>query len=164
MLERYYNENYPFSQEQTISVEEELKWDIEGFRFIGYADRISIVPEQNKLIIHDYKTSSTLPEIEDLKTDKQLAMYQMALEQNSRNAGMKIELVYHFLQFGKKICIHKTAEEQNELKNALIQTIQKIEIAEWEQNFNAHVSDKCQWCDYISLCHAYNKKENKPTI
>lgn len=157
MLELYFENNYPFTQEMNLCVEERLLWEIDGFKFIGFVDRISAIPEKNKLIINDYKTSSTMPEEEDLKKERQLVLYKMAIEE--KYPEKEIELVYHFLRFGKKIKIDVTEEEQENIKKEVLNTVSEIQIDTWEKNFKSRVGERCEWCDYVSVCNAYKKKK-----
>ncbi len=163
MIALYHKNNYPFDQEICMGAEMELKWHIGDFKFWGYIDRVSLNLKENKITIHDYKTSSKLPEKEKILNKQQLVLYKIALEE--QYPEMEIEMVYHYLQFGEEIRFTKTDEEQEKIKKEVIKTIRRIEIDYWENNFKARVDNKCKWCDYSTICYAYNKENgNKVTV
>ncbi|MBI2903109.1 MAG: PD-(D/E)XK nuclease family protein, partial [Candidatus Methylomirabilis oxyfera] len=102
--------------------------------------------------IHDYKTSGRLPPQSEIDTDRQLALYQLGV------AGMwpdaeEIELVWHYLAFGKELRSRRTPEALERLKTATIALIDRIEA---DSEFKPIESLLCQWCAYRSICPIWN--------
>src|SRR3989344_5583458 len=77
-----------------------------------YIDKIE--PEIKEIEIHDYKTSGTLPNEEQIKNDRQLALYSIAVKEIFEVE--EVSLNWHYLNFNKKISIKKTEEEIEKLK------------------------------------------------
>jgi putative RecB family exonuclease len=82
-LENYYRTYYPFENGETVALEERLRLtlDTEGrYKMLGIVDRI-VRRGDGAFEIHDYKTSANLPQQRILDRDRQLALYQIGLEQ-----------------------------------------------------------------------------------
>ena len=78
----YYRRYEPFDQGATLGLEERVQvgLDPQGrYQIQGYIDRL-VRAGQGVYEIHDYKTSASLPSDADLRRDRQLALYQMAVE------------------------------------------------------------------------------------
>ena len=70
--------------------------DGEGrYQVQGYIDRLARAAD-GVLEIHDYKTSNTLPRPEDLKRDRQLTLYQMAVQKRFPE-DREVRLIWHYL-------------------------------------------------------------------
>ncbi|MDR0767077.1 MAG: PD-(D/E)XK nuclease family protein [Methanosarcinales archaeon] len=163
ILADYYKKHQPFDKEKTLSMEERIDVNIEGFKIMGFVDRLAVSNVTGNLEIHDYKTSGRLPQIGDLQNDRQLSLYQIGArkkypEYNENNA----EIVYHYLRFNEEFRFHKTEEELSAVKNEIVDLIQTIEFSSWENNFKPHVSKLCQWCEFSTLCPAFQNSVNHP--
>ena len=94
----YYFQYCPFNHERTIAIEKRIFGDLDkssGYKLCGYIDRITKT-DDGCYQIHDYKTSSRLPSPEDIRKDKQLALYAICLKE--RYPYIKnIRLIWHFL-------------------------------------------------------------------
>ncbi|MGQ9758697.1 MAG: RecB family exonuclease [Actinomycetota bacterium] len=77
----YYRRYAPFDQGRTVWIEQRIKVDLDEagrYSIIAFVDRL--VDLGNGVYeVHDYKTSSSLPEQDKLDTDRQLALYQLAV-------------------------------------------------------------------------------------
>jgi len=160
ILTEYYQTHQPFSREETLSVEERIDVNIEGFKIMGFMDRLALNKENGNLEIHDYKTSGTLPDAEYLKKDRQLSLYQMGARQKyPQYEDRDVEVIYNYLQFNKEFRFTKTKEEIEAVKKDIVRLIQTIELAFWENNFRPCTGKLCRWCEFSSLCPAFQKTD-----
>lgn len=147
-IKEYYKRYFPFSGGRTLAAELRLPFNLKGgHSFVGYVDRVDLTAD-NTYEIHDYKTSGSLPHEERLAADRQLALYQIGLRQNYRDAE-KFSLFWHYLVFDKEFRIEKTAEELEEVEAKTVELIRSIET---ETEFKPRESSLCNWCDYPALC------------
>jgi len=122
----YYERFKPFNQSKTLACERRININLDGNVLIGLIDRLA---EENGVYeIHDYKTSSYLPEDEHFEMDRQLALYQIGLQQAFKDAK-NVELVWHYLAFDKEVRSKRTEEDLRELKQNLLSVIREIELA-----------------------------------
>lgn len=149
-LENYYRSHYPFTNGETVALEERLRLqlDTEGrYRMLGIVDRIVRRPD-GAFEIHDFKTSASLPSQRKINEDRQLALYQIGLEQTYPDAT-EVELVWHYLIFNKTLRSRRTVESLAELRQSTIRLIDKVEA---ETEFRPRPGPLCRWCDYGSIC------------
>ena len=98
--------------------------------------------------IHDYKTSKNLPDQRTLDSDRQLAIYQLAVQHSFPNIR-DIELVWHYLAFDKELRSRRSDKELENLKAWLNSMINVIENCE---RYGANKSPLCGWCVYSHIC------------
>jgi putative RecB family exonuclease len=149
-LENYYRSHYPFDQGETVAIEHrvQLRLDEDGrYRARGIIDRL-VRHGQGRYEIHDYKTGGWLPPQERLDRDRQLALYQVGIEQGYDDAE-EVELVWHYLQFDRTLRSRRTPEQLRELRGETIELIERIEGA---TEYPARPSGLCRWCEYRGLC------------
>jgi len=149
-LKDYYDKYSPFDQDYTLGLEIEVEIDIfnnSQYKLKGYVDRLAM--KDDVLIIHDYKTSNTLPTEDEIKNDKQLSLYALALK-DKYNGTKRVELVWHYLAFNKEIRVVKS-ESNEALKHFIKSQIDKIEVLQAEE-FVPKESILCDWCEFASLC------------
>jgi putative RecB family exonuclease len=159
-LENYVRRNEPLEAGGTIGLEEkvELTLDASGrYRLMGYIDRLAR-PGPGTYEVHDYKTGSR-PRDGDLRRDRQLTMYQMAVKQQHADART-VRLVWHYLQ-GRSpgsgatyepIVMVRTEREVEEHRTAAMRVIDRIESA---TTYEAKVGPLCRWCEYNDICGPY---------
>ncbi|MDD5502811.1 MAG: PD-(D/E)XK nuclease family protein [Candidatus Thermoplasmatota archaeon] len=148
----YYKRYYPFN-ERTLGLERLITIDLDSsgkYVMRGYIDRLA-EREDGRYEIHDYKTSAFLPETDHFDADRQLALYQIGVEKNFRDAK-SVELVWHYLRHDKEIRSKRTKEQIDELKKETISLIDNIEKATALDNFPAKESALCNWCEYQEFC------------
>ena len=149
-LRDYYEQHHPFTDGKTIGIEERIQVDLDGssrYKLQGYMDRL--VDKGDGLYeIHDYKTSSRLLTQADADKDRQLALYQMAVQKMWPDVE-EIRLVWHYLRFGKMLVSTRTAEQLEELRQETVEAIQTIEAA---TEFEPVKSVLCDWCEYKPIC------------
>lgn len=141
----YYSKNYPF-EDGTVELEKEVKIDLGDSTIIGYIDRLSL--GEDEIQIHDYKTANSLPSREKIETDRQLALYSIAIKEKY-GEDKKVKLVWHYLAHNVEITSSRTNEQLEELKKEILDLICKIESA---KEFPKCESVLCKWCEYKDIC------------
>jgi len=146
----YYKRYYPFDQGKTLGLEEYMTFPLEeekDYWIRGYIDRVTLV-DSSILEIHDYKTSNRLPTQEDVNSDRQLAFYQMGVAEKWQGI-QEIRLVWHYLTFDTEIRSSRTSEDLQQLRQATLELIQRIET---DRQFFPKEGPLCNWCDYQGFC------------
>lgn len=149
-IKEYYNRYSPFNDGKTLGLEQMISIDIGGYRLRGFIDRLSSSMD-GVYEIHDYKTSQYLPLQLHFDSDRQLALYQIGVQDMFADAA-EVALVWHYLVHDKEIRSRRTEHDLLELRSEIIALIQTIEHAEKEYNFPVIESPLCDWCEYQSLC------------
>lgn len=155
----YHNTYQPFDQDTTLAIEKRITIDLDkDHKLQGYIDRLS---EKDGIYeIHDYKTSSSLPMQEYVDTDRQLALYSIAVKEGFKDAK-EIRLIWHYLSFNKEVTSKRTDKQLEDLKKETIKIIDKIEAT---KDFNPNVSKLCDYCEFRDICPKWGhlaKLENK---
>ena len=153
-LVKFYRGHDPFDDGQTLGLEEkvELALDEAGrYQLQGYIDRL-VRREQGVDEIHDYKTSAgRLPSDADLRADRQLTLYQMAVERRFPDAR-EIRLIWHYLVYDRTKTSARTPQEIEKHRR---QTIGLIDTIEATKAFPPHESILCRWCEYRDICPVF---------
>jgi len=146
-----YHQRYePFDQAATLGLEERVEMSLDAanrYRLQGYIDRIARAGD-GIYEIHDYKTSSSLPSNADLAKDRQLSLYQMAVEKRFKDAR-EVRLIWHYLAFDQELTSSRTSEQIEKQKTDAMRAIDAIEAA---REYPPHESPLCRWCDYRDIC------------
>ncbi|VVB62096.1 PD-(D/E)XK nuclease superfamily protein [uncultured archaeon] len=111
-LADYYKRYHPFDQGRTVALEERILINLDEpgeYKLQGYIDRLTEMKD-GYYEIHDYKTNSRLPLPEYLRTDRQLALYMIGV-QNQYPDVKDVRLIWHFLKFDKEINSTRTKKE-----------------------------------------------------
>ncbi len=159
-LTDYYKRFYPFDQDYTIGLEQEVNLQLtDDYSIIGYIDRLAI--KDGVYYIHDYKTSGSLPTNEEITKNKQLALYAIAIKEKYTDVK-EVKLVWHFLAFDTDIILTKTEEDYEKLKTNILERIIHIENL-LKEDFKPKESILCEWCAYASYCpikkHLFKTKQ-----
>ncbi len=146
-----YHERYaPFDQGRTLGLEERVTLALDGerrYRMQGYVDRLDRVAP-GVYEIHDYKTSSSLPSDRDLRGDRQLSLYQMAVEERFPDAR-EVRLIWHYLVFNEELRSSRTPADLQGHRTAAMKLIDRIEAA---TDYPPRESALCRWCEYRDIC------------
>jgi putative RecB family exonuclease len=113
----------------------------------GIIDRVDKLPIGSFEVI-DYKTSKKLPSQIDVDKDKQLCIYNLAI--NSLWPDAKdIRLTLYFLKHDTQITTKRRPDEVESIKEEIIDTAERIEK---ETDFLPRDNALCDWCDYQKMC------------
>jgi putative RecB family exonuclease len=145
----YYLRYEPFDQGRTVATELLVTIEIEGYKLRGFIDRLAAFPD-GLYEIHDYKTSQRLPPQRILDTDRQLALYQVGIQQRWKDVN-RVDLVWHYLAFDRELRSERTGEQLEELKQSVLSLIGRIERAEELDDFPTKRS-YCNWCEFRDIC------------
>lgn len=141
----YYSKYHPFN-DGTLALEKKIEMPLGDHVIVGYIDRLSL--KENEIKIHDYKTANSLPPKEKVESDRQLALYSIAI-QEKYGKDKKIKLVWHYLAHNMEITSTRTDEQLEMLKKEILELIKKIEEA---TEFPKCESILCNWCEYKNIC------------
>ena len=149
-LVNYYMKHKPFN-DNTLETEKKIIIDLNGdgqYKIQGFIDRLVYNSESGEYEVHDYKTANNLPTQEKVDSDRQLALYSIAVKELF--GGEKdVLLVWHYLAHNMKICSRRTQEELEQLRKDTLELIKQIESA---TDFYPNESVLCGWCEYKSMC------------
>ncbi len=149
-IKNYYESHHPFDDSLTIGLEKELRFLLDKtgeYEFIGYIDRLAQTAE-GVYEVHDYKTSSKLPNQQDVDYDQQLGLYQLALTELLPDAR-HFSLVWHYLAFDRELRSTRSPAQLAKLKEETLEQICRIEASD---EFSPVESPLCYWCHYPDLC------------
>jgi putative RecB family exonuclease len=149
-LVAYHRRYDPFDQGVTVALEHEVRFKVRGEReheMIGYIDRLTSRGE-GWYEVHDYKTGRKLPSPQQLKDDRQLALYEMGVRQAFPEAR-EVKLVWHYLAHDREMTSSRTREELGTLEKSVSALIERIETA---GSFPCRRGPLCSWCEYAELC------------
>ena len=152
-IEDYYVQYKPFDQTRTIGLESRilvrLSDESDDYRVQGYIDRLSM--DGTAYEIHDYKTGNHLKTQEEADSDRQLALYQIGIEQ-AWDDVKQVGLIWHYLNFNKEVRSKRTKHQLDSLKKSTIALIDKVEDAKEKGRFPASRGNLCDYCEYRELC------------
>ena len=149
-IEDYYRRHHPFNEGRVLGLERYIRFplDKEGrYNCKGIIDRLMLAPD-GAFEIHDYKTSSSLPEQAEADRDRQLGLYQIGVQRLWPDAK-EVRLVWHYVAFNIEMRSQRTPEALDALRGEIAGLIDRIEA---EREFTPHESKLCDWCPYWDLC------------
>ncbi|MFQ5901294.1 MAG: RecB family exonuclease [Thermodesulfobacteriota bacterium] len=162
-IKDYYKKYYPFDDHgRTIGLElkVEIPLDTKDYTMVGFMDRL-VYAGNGIYEIHDYKTSATLPDETGLEQDRQLPLYQIAVEAMWKDVE-EVRLIWHFLAFDKEVTSTRSIFDLNLLKEDVKSIIGRIKNT---TSFAPVESPLCKWCEYRTICPIWthlNKLEAIP--
>jgi len=151
----YYMKHKPFN-DNTLEVEKRIMINLDEkgeYKLQGFIDRLVHNLEKDEFEIHDYKTGNSLPTQEKIESDKQLALYSIAIKELF-GKDKEVLLIWHYLAHNQKIVSKRTNEQLQQLKKEIIELIKEIELT---TEFPPKKSILCNWCEYKSMCSEVNK-------
>ena len=156
-LTNYYTKHYPF-KDGTIECEKRITIELNNeIKLQGYIDRLVFNQKTGTYEIHDYKTANTLPSQEKIDSDRQLALYSIAIKE-IYGQDKEIVLIWHYLAHNQKIISKRTNEQLENLKQEILELIKTIEET---KIFPYNKSVLCEWCEYKGYCPAWGNKPPK---
>lgn len=160
-LTNYYRRHSPFAESETLSTEEHFQFPLDEkglYAMQGYIDRVGR-RKDGTYEIHDYKTSRTLPTQETVNSDRQLSLYQIAL-QKARPEAHSVELFWHYLGHDRTL---RSTRQPKELTQLCETTVKLIEHIERRKRFEPHKSPLCDWCEYKPECPVWSRSDHTHT-
>lgn len=151
----YYTKHHPFDHAKTLVLESQklVPLDVGNQYFIHVRiDRLALAPD-GTFEIHDYKTSSKLPTQEQADTDRQLAVYAYGIRKLYPEA-QKIRLIWHYLAHNTDLVSYRTDAQIESMKEQVLAAVREIEST---TEFVPKTSALCNWCEFKSICPAWNE-------
>lgn len=135
---------------EVLHTEEAFEVKIGGATVVGRIDRIDR-SEGNQIIITDYKTGKPQSQ-QDADESLQLSIYSLAAQEKW---GYRTEhLIFYNLEENSGVITHRSNAELEEAKCRVEEVASKIA----EQKFDPKPGFYCQFCSYLSLCPATEKR------
>ncbi len=154
-IARFYRNNQPFS-ENVVGIELVMDFMLDNdpdYRMKGIIDRLDH-DGSGQFQIHDYKTGKRAMGQRKADSDGQLALYQIALQQQKENVN-NVELVWHFVRYGIEVRSKRTKEQLRQLADMFKKRIDEIRLKEQQGGeFPAKPMILCNWCYYWQECPA----------
>ncbi|MFC1629759.1 ATP-dependent helicase [Patescibacteria group bacterium] len=126
-----------------LALETPFNLKIGGHALYGVIDRIDEI--KGGVAIVDYKTGGSKEKLGS-EDKEQLLIYQIAAEEILKLKPK--ELIYHYLNEGKKVSFLGSGKEIGELKTKIIQQIEQIK----KSDFKATPGWQCGYCDFKDIC------------
>ncbi len=161
-LRDYYRRYQPFDDGITLGLEERVQLcldSVKNYWLTGFIDRLTQKPD-GTFEIHDYKTAGSLPAQEKIDQDRQLALYQMAIQEKFPDA-QKVKLVWHYVAFDREMTSQRTSQQQQELRRKTVELIDEIQTA---TDFQPRPSQLCYWCEYADICPLMKHPQKVDTL
>lgn len=134
------------SNTKILDIERWFETAIGDVRIRGRIDRID--KDGTDFTVIDYKTSKTVPSLNELKKDMQLNVYSLAVE-DMYGSGIKVKVGDWFLRSNKKIFFTPEKSAIEALQTELKEMCDSINLAKFEPMKG---SRECNFCDYKCLC------------
>ncbi len=133
-----------------LSVEKEFELQVGEFKVRGFIDRIDCVDNET-IEIQDYKTNRQLYSRDELDSNLQLSIYQIAGQQLWPWAK-KVKLTFNMVRHG---ILQRTERTPDQLDAALEYVKTLGRMTEQATEFPARLNSNCIYCDHRSQCPAY---------
>lgn len=148
----YYARHHPFGGGVPVWLERKVNVPLvdrsgKSVAFTGVIDRLDSLGE-GRYEIHDYKTSSALPTWQEMEKDRQLSLYQLAVEAAFRDAR-EVELVWHYLVFDRELRLRRERADLDRVAAEAMEVVARIEDA---GDFPPRESALCEWCEVQEHC------------
>jgi putative RecB family exonuclease len=149
-VETYVRGLEPFEAGTEVEVEKRVEVTLDPAgrrRLVGFIDRVERTPA-GEVVVHDYKTSATLPRPEELDRDRQLTLYEIALRR-LRPGLSRVRQIWHYLAFGRSFDRVREPDQLERVRRESLAVIERIDV---ERAYEARPSPLCHWCDYNDVC------------
>ncbi|HMA83666.1 MAG TPA: PD-(D/E)XK nuclease family protein [Candidatus Thermoplasmatota archaeon] len=151
-INEYYQRYKPFNHERTLGLEKRIIVPLNDsyhYRLCGYIDRVAKT-DDGWYHIHEYKTSSYLPNREELKYNWQALLYAFLLKRRYSYIR-KIKIVWHYLKFNKEFWMMHSDEEINAVNEEITLVIDTINRT---SQYLPHRSRLCGWYEFEKVCNS----------
>ncbi|HLP79187.1 MAG TPA: PD-(D/E)XK nuclease family protein [Acidobacteriota bacterium] len=143
---------FPFDQFEIVGLETSDRHIlIDGNEYSVRIDKLA-KDAQGIYYVCDYKTNNKLKTEDDLKADRQLAMYALWVKQKYADCK-DVKLVWYFLAHKKKFEITHDAQSLSKIEQETVDIIRRIAAT---TDYAPAVTPLCGWCPYKNICPAHN--------
>lgn len=158
----YHSKHRDLMMGETVVAEERMytKLGPDAVPFVVVPDRISRVVElgiPGEYVVHDYKTKAKPPSGFDLRTDRQLPLYETALREKWPDAR-RVRLAWHYLALEQSYEVTRERADREAVIKSLLEDVAAVEAA---KEFPPKPSPLCHWCMHWERCPAqrFRKRE-----
>ena len=103
-------------------------------------------------------TGKRVPSQPQIDQDRQLALYQIGLEQTYKDV-VEVDLIWHYVARKRTLSSRRTPESLVDLRRETMELIDRIEV---EQDWKPTPGPLCRWCEYNDICPASPVREERP--
>jgi RecB family exonuclease len=128
-----------------------------GVPLIGAIDKAEEIDESTLLIV-DYKTSKTVPDMDHLRNDIQLSIYDLVARELWPEYN-RVILSLDLLRT-EMVYTYRTDEEREEFKKYLKELYDQM-LAMKKADAKPQMHIFCPWCDYRDFCPSYQEASKK---
>jgi putative RecB family exonuclease len=146
MLRNYHSAHFPLP-EDVLAVEQRFRLSVDGHVLKGIMDRVSR-DKGGKIIITDYRTSSTLPTQPDVNRSKQAIIYHHSAQE--LYPGHPVVVRLHFLKFDFIFETVPAEDAWMEVRAEMLRAVYGIRSG----HFPPKPGSICEYCDYTMICPA----------
>lgn len=150
---RWYAANYEPAG-PTVFAEKRIEFDIEDVPFVTVPDRVTRSGD-GRYVIHDYKTSASPPSGSHMRDDRQLPIYQHAV-QRSIDDAKEVSLIWHYVCIGQRYRGSRSSDQIEAVLGSIVSDVRRIEAA---SDFPPRSTPLCRWCFYWDRCPAMGFKQ-----
>ncbi len=143
---REYHSEHAGNFRMPIATEHGFMLEVRGIKVRGFIDRVDKLGPESVAIL-DYKTSKNAFTIPYVKSNKQLALYQMAFEELHNKRVERLSL-YHL----RSNMDFSVGRRPDSMISALKDEIAEVADAIEGENFEPKRSWLCDYCDYQRFC------------
>lgn len=137
-----------------VAVEERFEIDMGDFVLSGVIDRVDCNPDGSYEIL-DYKTSRRLPELNRLREDLQLPIYQLACREVWGITPAK--LTFYYLIPNRR---YSTRPCDNSRLSVIEERLARAAASISAGDFPATPNRLCPWCSFEDICPARTASED----
>ena len=151
-LEQFYDVYFPFDQFEIVGLETNDRYVlVDGNQYYVRIDKLGKSAD-GTFYVCDYKTNNKLKTEDELKKDRQLAMYALWVRQKYPSAKT-VKLVWYFVAHNKRFEIEHSQQDLSRIEQTTVDVIKEIAAC---KDFPANPGRLCDWCEYKSICPAWN--------
>jgi len=132
----------------------------EGVTIIGAMDKV-VELDEDTLVVIDYKTSKYVSNVEELRSDIQLSMYDLVA--SIKYPGYKrIILSLDYLRH-EQVYTYRTVKERDTFAKYIASIYEAMMNME-ERHAKPEINDMCNWCDHKDSCPDYKNILSEKSI
>lgn len=122
--------------------------------FRGILDFVS-PPQDDYIIIKDFKTNQALPPQSKIQNDLQLGSYAWMLSKMYPDVDY-FDISLWFVRYNHMMDRTVSRGEIDHIEKRLMGLFDELSRAEVKEEFEPTISQACSWCDFSNICPEYN--------